>query len=250
VEDVKTEGTCFSSLPAPNFELLTRRSLIPLDLKRCQPHSMNTLDGQKQKNTLIAVTQGVGGATSRDVKITSELTNHHTSHFAVQKSEGVAAAMCSSHVTQAQRQRAKVNTPTIHSNHYGCGKSHGNQITSALNNKTGQKSGVFTYSSNQQIQQEQNLRNHTWNELGDDEEFDELCKMVDLSFDDDGVVTEQAAMVTAPDNSQIDSQNGHHAAAGSTKQTWTCPMCNEQFEGRFVIDMYSECHRDKWHANI
>jgi len=54
--------------------------------------------------------------------------------------------------------------------------------------------------------------------------------MFDLSFDDDGVVTKQAAMVTKPENSQIDSQNGHHTAAGLTRQTWTCPMCNEQFE--------------------
>ena len=64
--------------------------------------------------------------------------------------------------------------------------------------------------------------------------------MVDLSFDhDDGVPTEQVAVVTAPDNSWNESQNAQHNDDGSTRQVWICPMCNEQFEGRLVTDVYA-----------
>ena len=187
----------------------------------------------------------MGGAVSHDIQRKSrptESSNQHTSDFVT---EGVSVAMHSGHVTQAQRKQVKVNSAVIGNHHATATLVQHDTNTQKIDNRSspqtiaGQTSKISFYSSDKQKPQGKNSCKRTWNEVvsDDDDEFDKLCNMVDLSFDAD-VVSDQVTKVTTPDNSWSDSQNFHHTistVAGSTsRQTWTCPMCNEQFEGRLV----------------
>ena len=243
MKDGKAERTCFSALPTPNFELLTSRLLSPLDLKGCQPDSVIVPDEQKQDTSNATTTHQsvlstgmdkVCGAISRDIQRKNrptESSNQHTSDCIVKKTEGVAAAVHPSHVTQAQQKQVKVNSAIVISNQHA---------TAVKVDTNTQKTLQASKSSDKQKPQVQSSHKRTWNEAigdDDDDEFDKLCNMVDLSFDADAV-SDQVTKVTTPDNSWSDGQNFHHTtgtAIGSTRrQTWTCPMCNEQFEGRLV----------------
>lgn len=147
----------------------------------------------------------VGWAISCDAQRESrlELANQHTAlnlSPVVQKNEGVAAAMCSSHVIQRQ---SKMNSPTVHSSH--------------------------------QQKQVQNSHKNAWNEINDDDEFDKLCEMVDLSFDADVDTEQKTTKVMTPDNEYNDGNVNHIVTGALMTQSWTCPMCNELFEGRLVM---------------
>ena len=253
MRDGKAEGTCCSTLPTPNFELLTSRLLSPLDLKKCQPNPIvvtddipNVISTHRSAHILSTGMRKVGGAVSRDIQRSSrpaESSNQHTSDFTVKKVEGVAATTHFGKVTLAQQKQVKVNSVAVISNH---------RPTTTLvkhdtnTQKTDHRSSPLTkagqaskYSNEKQNPQGQTSRKRTWNEAvnEEDDEFDKLCNMVDLSFDAD-TISDQVTKATTPDNSWSNSQNVYHTtgtATGSTRrQIWTCPMCNEQFEGRLV----------------
>jgi len=78
---------------------------------------------------------------------------------------------------------------------------------------TGGETSAGTY-------KQQSCHKRTWSEVNDvDDEFDELCQMVDLSnsFDDN----ELYIAMTTESNSINKDDN-----------TWTCPMCDQVFIGR------------------
>lgn len=238
MRDGKAEGTCLSSLPAPNFELLTKHPLSPLDLERCQQHSVTVLDKQKPNISIITATthqtvfststHKVGGAVSCDIQKESR-------HIESQKGKGVAAALHSGHVTQAKRKHMKVKDPAndVLGNHNTTSIAKHNTSASLKTTfrslsssvETGNISGASSNISSKYFLQNHNSRKRTWSEgiSDDDDEFDRLCNMVDLTFDAD------VATATTSNN----SQNVHHSDDdGSTRQAWICPVCNEQFEGR------------------
>ena len=256
MSDGKAEATLSSSLPAPNFELLTSCMPIPLDLKRCQSHSVIALDQQKPEMSNVATTanqivfpiglHNVGGAATHDIhkNIPNALNKLHTSsNSAVQKRKGVATTVSSSHVTQDPR-KVKADNSTIINNHHMT-TSSAKQGTSDSHTTTF-ASGSLTMSGVGETyrvpldgsKRGENSRKRTWNEDASDDEFDTLCNMVDLSFDTDVVTSDQVTEAMTPDiDKWSDSQNACHSASttvGSTGQLWTCPMCNEQFEGRLV----------------
>ena len=226
--------------------------LVPLDLKRC-PTPVIVLDEQKSELSNVTITTSttthhvwpaslhkVGGAVSHDVCRKGRLTELHKHNSTMQRAGGVAATVSSDHVTQAMRTQLKLNS-SVTGNHLAT--SLGRHGTNALHRKSFE-GGCLTLiketpkASSCTNNKGQNSQKRTWNEdAGDDDEFDELCNMVDLSFDGDVVTDDQVTKVMTPDNnSRSDDQNVHHTVSttvGST-QSWSCPMCNEQFVGRSV----------------
>ena len=264
MSDGKAEATLSSSLPAPNFELLTSRMPTPLDLKRCQSHSVIALDQQKPEMSNVVTTanqivfpiglHNVGGAAPHDIhkSIPNALNKLYTSsnYSAVQKRKSVATAVSSSHVTQAPR-KVKVDNSATTSNHHmttsSAKQDTSNSHTTTFTSGSLSMSGVGeTYRVPLDgSDRGENLRKRTWSEDASDDEFDTLCNMVDLSFDTDVVTSDQVTEATTPDiDKWSDGQNVCHPASttvGSTGQSWTCPMCNEQFEGRLVCTYVGKC---------
>ena len=251
MRDGKTEGTCFSTLPTPNFELLTSRLLSPLDLKRCQPNPVVVTDDMPNatsahQSVLSTGMHKVGVAVSRDIQRSSrpaESSNQHMSDFTARKAKGT---MHFGRVTPAQQKQVTMNSVTVISDRHPTIKHDTNtQIIPVFDHqsspltKGGQASKFSLYSNDEQKTQGQTSRKRTWNESvsDEDDEFDKLCNMVDLSFDGD-VVSDQVTKATTSDNSWSNSQKVCHIIGTTTgssgRQTWTCPMCNEQFEGRSV----------------
>ena len=223
--------------------------LVPLDLKKCP--TVIVLDEQKPSNATITSHQlvlptnlrKVGRPVSHDVHKTSKLTKlsiHHTSNSTLPKIGGVAATVSSDHVTATTRKQLKSNSSVI-SNHVATiSDKHG---TGALYRKTFEGghpnlSKEIPIASSYTNNKEQNVRKRTWNEDADNyDEFDKLCNMVDLSFDADHVTENQVTKVMIPDNNSRSSDQSVYRAASTTvalTQLWSCPVCNEQFEGRSV----------------
>ena len=207
---------------------------------------MIVLDEQKPSSATITSHQlvlptdfrKVGRTASHDVHKTSkptELSIHHTSNSTLPKIGGVAATVSSGHVTATTRKQLKSNSSVI-SNHVGTiSDKHG---TGALYGKTFEGghpnlSKEIPIASSYTNNKEQNVSRRTWNEdASNDDEFDKLCNMVDLSFNAD-----QVTKVTIPDNNSRSSDQNVYRAASTTvalTQSWSCPVCNEQFEGRSV----------------
>lgn len=256
LSDGKAEDTPSFSLPAPNFELLTSRVLLPLDLKRCQPHSVIVLDKQKpdissakttpHQTVLPTGLHRVAGPVSHDLhrKSIPELSDQHKSNYTVEKAQGMGATVSSNDAIHAQRKHVKVSSSAVGDHHvtisspkYGTSTSHRTMFDSksATLSKTTETSRHSLYGSNKV----QSSRKRMWNEgaSDDDDEFDKLCNMVNLSFDAD-VTSDLVAEVTTSDNSRSGSQSVCHVGnttAGLPRQSWTCPMCNEQFEGRLAL---------------
>ena len=250
-------------MPTPNFKLLTSHQLCPLDLKKCQPVAVSVSDEQDVFNTTGACQgasstsiHGVGGTVSRDTQKKSKSTDLSSLHASgtsrmVQKTVGVAAVSTGwvSHVIQAQRKPVKIKTSVSGNNsetrYSVTNNPQKTRITDDRLTKAGQgftkaekwSKVSLCFSDKRKKPEEKNLRKRTWTEAGsDDDEFDQLCNMVDLSFDAN-VFSDQGTGVTTPDNSQGGGQSVHHTtstAIGSMRRTWTCPVCNEQFEGRLV----------------
>ena len=217
---------------------------------------MIVLDEQKPSSATITSHQlvlptnlhKVGRTVSHDVHKTSkptELSIHHTSNSTLPKIGVVAATVSSDHVTATMRKQLKSNSSVI-SNHVATiSEKH---RTGALYRKTFEGghpnlSKEVPTASSYTNNKEQNVHKRTWNEDNDDE-FDKLCIMVDLSFDADHVTDNQVTKVMIPDNnSRSSDQSVHHAASMTVAltQSWSCPVCNEQFEGRSVW-VYKNMH--------
>lgn len=221
---------------------------VPLDLKRCPTPPVIVLDEHKELSSAVVTTSvtthqlvrptglhKVGGAVSHDVQRRGRPAELHTHNTTVQKSGGVAVVVSSNHVTQATRAQPKsISSVTGSCVATSLGKHGTNALHRTFEAGRPTLSKEIPRPSSCVNNKGQNSRKCTWSEdAGDDDEFDELCNMVDLSFDAD-VTDDWVTKVTMLDNSRSDDQNIHHTASttvGST-QSWSCPMCNEQFEGR------------------
>ena len=232
--------------------------LVPLDLKRCPTPSVIVLDEQKPSSATITSHQlvlptnlcKVGRTVSHDVHKTSKPTEpsiHRMSNSTLPKFGGVAATVSSDHVTATTTKQLKSNSSVI-SNHvatisdkYGTGALYRKTFEGGHPNLSKEIPMASSYTNNK----EQNVRKRMWNEDADnDDEFDELCNMVDLSFDADHVTDNQVTKVMIPDNNSRSSDQSVHRAASMTvalTQSWSCPVCNEQFEGRLVW-VYKNVH--------
>lgn len=208
---------------------------------------MIVLDEQKPSSATITSHQlvlptnlrKVGRTASHDVHKTSkptELSIHYTSNSTLPKIGGVAATVSSDHVTATTRKQLKSNSSVISnlvatiSDKHGTGALYGKTFEGGHPNLSKEIPIASSYTNNK----EQNVSRCTWNEdASNDDEFDKLCNMVDLSFDAD-----QVTKVTIPDNnnSRSSDQNVYRAASTTVAltQSWSCPVCNEQFEGRSV----------------
>ena len=242
---------------------MTNQRFRPLDLKNCQPAAVSVSDERDvfnittaRQSALSTGMHGAGEAVSRDAQKKRKYTESsypHTSGSSrmVQKIVGITATASTAHVgrvNQAQRKPVKVKSYVVASNNSETRSLIPNnqqktcmvddQLTKAGQGLTkGGKESKLCFSDKQESPDGKSSRKRTWTEAGiDDDEFDELCNMVDLSFDA-SVINNQVTKVTTPHNSQGGDQSVHHTtstAIGSTRRTWTCPVCNEQFEGRLV----------------
>lgn len=209
---------------------------------------MIVLDEQKPSSATITSHQlvlptnlrKVDRTVSHDVHKTSkptELSTHYTSNSTLPKIGGVAATVSSDHVTATTRKQLKSNSSVI-SNHVATiSDKHGTGTLYRKTFKGGHPNLSKAVASSYTNNKEQNVCKRTWNEDADnDDEFDELCNMVDLSFDADHVTDNQVTKVMIPDNSRSSDQSVYCAASTTVAltQSWSCPVCNEQFEGRSV----------------
>ncbi|XP_065891140.1 uncharacterized protein [Dysidea avara] len=212
----------------------TLRLPVPLDLRKCPGESVIVLDDPT--DTCDHKVPDFKTPCKQHVSVATPFMQQHRvashDHDIVQK--GMRRAH-STHVIQATvTHQRDINTTLKNKGHYTQQKkpsflnndhlhrsSHKHESSSSVishqtsnNHSNTDGRGIIKTSTHNQVL---SCHKRTWIEVNDeDDEFDELCQMVDLSdsFDDSELVS-----VTTPD-----SNHGYN--------TWTCPMCNEIFIGR------------------
>ena len=210
--DANTEvKPTLSSLPPSNFELLTRRLPIPLDLKKCPSEPVIVIDDladachYKQQTTSK---QGVAAPFVQQHRAASHdhkgVGGTHVAHVVQVTTHQNTTLKKDFHFTQPKKPSYPLHQPSY----------KGKSSSSIISHQTSENhSDITDRIKDSDHIQVWSCHKCTWNEVNDeDDEFDELCQMVDLSdsFDDN-----EQVMIT-PDSSH----------------TWTCPMCNEVLTGK------------------